>query len=425
MSRLHFVEELRRVRSELMGSGCTNDFLEISVPTFLGTQARAELCVVVSYRWSDERLYEKKAAPPSYRKPSVVRIKHTSCCGFDWSVCLVEWQLDALVEYLSKATEPYVWMDQFSIPQVSTGARASLEHEESKRQVRSVLVPKMTGLYSCASRVLALNNSWDAGLIEADWYQNRLWCVQEYCFPSVLDIVPKVDPHSPNDSLHLQQRMEVSGRWFGELKAEAVIENSDSLNVHSPAVISTSPIAQLDSVLCYRSPQEQQPPAAAYSAVSAPLPAQTGCLDIILDWLEPSPEVLEQKIEERVREIGSVKYLETVHSLGASDTNDTLSALAQPWFGIILTSDKTKEILIHHIVLHNLRCTPGPIVLINNRGTDLSRFSGSCSIDRMLSGCATGMEKGAPVQVLTPSAYSCFSGFLVASYGGDNLDCRL
>jgi hypothetical protein len=246
----------------------------------------------------------------------------------------------------------------------------------------------MTGLYSCASRVLALNNSWDIGLIEGDWYQNRLWCVQEYCFPSVLDIVPKLNVISPSDNLLLERRKEVSGRWF-----KTAIENHRAVGVLSLAETSNSQISS-DFVL-YSEESEHQ-----YSIGSQQAPAQTDCLDIILDWLEPSTESLEAKIEERVRKIGSIKYLETVHTLGASDTNDTLSALAQPWFGIILTSDTTKEILIHHLVLDNLKNSADPLVVINNSGVNISLFSGSCAIDRMLSGCAKGMEKGNHMQVL-------------------------
>ncbi len=90
-----------------------------------------------------------------------------------------------------------------------------------------------------------------------------------------------------------------------------------------------------------------------------------------------------------------------MRTLGASDTNDTLSALAQPWFGIILTTEPAKTILIKHIVRDALRNRPTePIALIDNSGVSLSRFSGSCALDRMLSGCARGMERGKPVKVI-------------------------
>jgi hypothetical protein len=119
---------------------------------------------------------------------------------------MIQLHLNALVEYLATANEPYVWMDQFSIPQVSTCSDACDTYEEKKQKVRNVLAPKMTGLYSCNSRVIALNAS-DFGLLEGDWYQNRLWCVKEYCFPSILDIVPKLDASSSIDSLQQTERI--------------------------------------------------------------------------------------------------------------------------------------------------------------------------------------------------------------------------
>jgi hypothetical protein len=111
----------------------------------------------------------------------------------------------------------------------------------------------MTGLYSCNSRVIALNNSSDVGLLEGDWYQNRLWCVQEYCFPSILDIVPKLDASSSIDSLLINRRKEVNARWFekgAENNTESVIQSGalvtdvSSLNVMLAKSVSTRVLPQ-------------------------------------------------------------------------------------------------------------------------------------------------------------------------------------
>lgn len=364
MSRKHFVDELKHVQSHLRSTG--NNCYDINVPTYLASQARVELCIVVSYRWSNEALYLKKN-PEINPQPTVIKLTHTSCDGFDWTVCIIQQQLDALIEYLTGAKEPYVWMDQFSIPQVSTSSNMCYQHELRKQEVRNVLIPKMTGLYSCNSRVIALNNSSDVGLVEEDWYHNRLWCVQEYCFPSILDIVPKLDSNSATDGLLMNRRTEVSARWFAnsskKSKGGPGDRNKNQANTVNlvPSELESQSIEELES---------------------------TECLDILLDWLEADAEVLDSKIKERVQIVGSIKYLEMVQTLGASDTNDTLSALAQPWFGIILTSVRSKEMIVNHIVRDALRNETQSVTLINNSNVNLARFSGSCSLDRMLSGQA-------------------------------------
>jgi hypothetical protein len=129
-------------------------------------------------------------------------------------------------------------------------------------------------------------------------------------------------------------------------------------------------------------------------------------VDILLDWMVPKEpyETLENKIKERVAQIGSIQYLDLVRTVCASDTNDTLSALAQPWFGIILTTKPAKDLLIQHIVRDALQKRPTElIVLIDNTNVDLSKFTGSCVLNRMLSGRAGGMERGDPVQVNSAS----------------------
>jgi hypothetical protein len=351
MSRKSFVKELRKASEKNRPSlSPLMDDIEICVPTYLASQARIELSVVVSYRWSDEKVYLKKGMSNSSSSGStqsqypVIRLRHSSCSGFDWIVVLMQSQLDALLKDLTSAREPYVWIDQFSIPQVNYNASTHDSHEIGKQAVRAVLIPKMTGLYSCAGRVSILNNSGDEQLMEEDWYQNRLWCMQEYCFPANASIHPLVS--SASEQVLRERMQRVGSRWFG-------------------------------------SSGNQE------------------CLDIVLDWMVPDPKVLNSKIEERVQAIGSIEYLELVGKMAASDTNDTLSALAQPWFGLIMTSDLTKVMLVRHIVANAMRNGKQEVELISNPLVDSQswKFSGSMTVDRMLSSTGRGMERGPPMEV--------------------------
>jgi hypothetical protein len=57
---------------------------------------------------------------------------------------------------------------------------------------------------------------------------------------------------------------------------------------------------------------------------------------------------LKEKIHARVRQVGHAnfaKYIDLVGKKHAYDRNDTSSALAQPWFGIIMTSNHSKVYL--------------------------------------------------------------------------------
>jgi hypothetical protein len=343
-----FVDELKNASVLSMSPHSQlNDCIEISVPTYLASQARIELSVVVSYRWSDEMLYRKKCSSNIPCPAIRLRLCPSSCPGFDWTVVIMQSQLDALLKDLTSAKEPYVWMDQFSIPQVKDYASQYDSHEVGKQAVRAVLIPKMTGLYSCSGRVIILNNSGDDELLEEDWYQNRLWCVQEYCFPAHTSIQSLVS--SASEQVLRERMKKVGRRWFGSC------DNQD-------------------------------------------------CLDIILDWMEPDPGSLNSKIEERVQAIGSIEYLDLVGKMTASNTNDTLSALAQAWFGLIMTSDFTKAMLVQHIVADALRNGMQEIEVITNPPISNSqswRFSGSMAVDRMLSRTCTGMGKeyGLPVEV--------------------------
>jgi hypothetical protein len=384
MSRKHFADELKRIQTEHAASNAhSSEGYEISVPTYLASQARIELCVVVSYRWSDEKLYKKKC-PDSHPPVPVIKIKHSSCDGFDWTVCLIKAQVDALAENLANATEPYVWMDQFSIPQISMNSSVHDQHEKQKQEVRTMLIPKMTGLYSCCSRVLALNNSMDAALLDKeDLYQNRLWCIQEYCLPSILDITPKLDDALPMDKELTKRRSELSARWF--------TKGGERRNTASGGLVFPIRGASFSSVVEIEHIDLE---------LSRPDLASAECLDIILDWMEPDVETLEEQIKKRVQCVGTIEYLKAVDTLHASNTNDTLSALAQSWFGIILTKEATKKMLIHHIAQDAIKHRQGPLVVIDYRGVNPAHFSGSCALERMLSRRARGMETGQPVEVM-------------------------
>ena len=66
-----------------------------------------------------------------------------------------------------------------------------------------------------------------------------------------------------------------------------------------------------------------------------------------------------------------------------------------------MTSEGTKAMLVRHIVADALRKGKQEIEVISNPHADSqsSQFSGSMTVDRMLSRTGTGMERGPPVEV--------------------------
>ena len=68
-------------------------------------------------------------------------------------------------------------------------------------------------------------------------------------------------------------------------------------------------------------------------------------LPIILDWLVPS-ESLREEIGSRIKEVGCGEYTALRDRIFASSRRDTLSALAQPWFGVIMTREESKACVI-------------------------------------------------------------------------------
>ncbi len=193
-----------------------------------------------------------------------------------------------------------------------------------------------------------MNNSGDDLLFDSDWYQHRLWCLQEYCLPSRLTLTPIVDLSRYSDLNVLEERKEVQGRFFG-----------------SSGLI-------------------------------------TSC-EVILDWLPSCQENLKEKIQDRVRQVGCAGYIDLVARKHAADRNDTFSALAQPWFGIIMTSKNTKLCLAQALIDEALAGVSEheEIALITNTTADGSTppVSGSMVVERMMSGPPSGMETGERTEV--------------------------
>jgi hypothetical protein len=53
----------------------------------------------------------------------------------------------------------------------------------------------------------------DDQLMAEDWYQNRLWHMQEYCFPANISIHPLVS--SASEQVLRERMIKVGSRWFG------------------------------------------------------------------------------------------------------------------------------------------------------------------------------------------------------------------
>ena len=359
LSRKHFVSELARALQVATGAASPASEIEVFVPTFLASQERIELAVVISYRWSDERLYTRKSAEGAAADvPLCLHLRNSGCSGCDWIVTIVEPQARELVLHLAQACEDYVWMDQFSVPQACVHSKAR-DYETDKEQVRNVLIPRMTGLYSSAGRVLAFNNSGDVRLLDRDWYQNRLWCLQEYCFPAELDIVGLSGLSACQNAVVQARRKALNRRWFEE-KYE----------------IRAGQVADVG------------------------WGGEPGGLAILLDWTLP-PERFRDAVRERVKAMGCSEYLELVRSQAACDTNDTLSALAQPWFGVVMTARVSRAALVRAMVDELLGSGRLEVTVIANVlvGEAMVPASGTMAVERMMSAPPAGMESGYEVEV--------------------------
>jgi hypothetical protein len=249
-------------------------------------------------------------------------------------------------------------MDQFSVPQACVNSEAK-DYENDKEKVRNVLIPRMTGLYSSAGRVLAFNNSGDTRLLERDWYQNRLWCLQEYCLPAALEIVSLSGRSACLNGIVQERRMALAGRWFGETHEIRAGQVADAGWGGGP-----------------------------------------GGLAILLDWVVPQ-ERFRAAVRERVKAIGCGEYLELVKSQAACDTNDTLSALAQPWFGVIMTAQSGRASLVRAMVDELLLSDVLEVTVVANMLVDeaVVPTSGTMAIERMMSAPPAGMESGHEVSV--------------------------
>jgi hypothetical protein len=337
---------------------------DIKVKMFLASQARVDDCVAISYRWTSS----------GSNSQAVISMRNT-CDGFDWIVMMTQLQAEMLVELLSTCCEDYVWMDQFCIPQQAIWSD-SAERDILKFEVRTELVKRMTGLYTSARHVLVLNNSRmildQEPLRNEDRYENRLWCMQEYWLPtnvtecdlssrSTTVVMYDEDVDGPRDigNNHLKStRQKVFKRWFSSVPDDAFEQTSRAL-------------------------------------------------PILLDWLPSHQKMLtSDMISKRVQDVGFADYRTLVENTFASNKNDTLPALAQPWFGIVMTHEETKVHLIRAILSEMLKVggTNEVVVIDNTRklrdGTGERDFeSGSMAVDRMLAGSAGGMETGDPIEV--------------------------
>jgi hypothetical protein len=384
LSRQHLVKALRDALETFKAASFKKgtEPIKVNIPSFLASQARVELSVAVSYRWTDEYLYKKKDNRSSTWErdseliesdaPIVLYLSNHLCLGFDWNVKLTISQVNMLVDGLSDAPEDYVWMDQFCIPQKNnTGSvkekkdfmehelkkssveekKDFMEHELKKSSVRGKLVSRMTGLYACAGRVLVLNNSGDDKLLEIDWYQYRLWCLQEYGFAWNLTVASLSDEYTKQV---LDRRDLFQKRWFG----------SSHTRRHSRGKVDHADDSS----------------------------------EIILDWMHISDkENLKAMINARVRSTDCHQYMGLVSQLSASDSNDTFSALAQPWFGIVMTSEESRKILAQAITAKSLS-EPGVedfnVIINMNADKQFALCRGSMRTERMLSCYLGGLESG-------------------------------
>ena len=324
MCREAFVREMKKALGTIRDSDGVGDGSEgkcypfdVRISTFLASQARIELCVVVSYRWADERIYK------SGRAPAFVHLSHPSCAGFDWTVRLSEPQVRRLVEGLERATEDYIWMDQFCVPQ-NSGAGGAAGPADRKAKVQAALIPRMTSLYACGGRVVTLDNSGEEGVAASDWYQHRLWCFQEYCLPprSNLEVLRLAAVGAGGLPETFRERDRIERTWFRREAARC------SAGLFDP---------DLD--------------------------------EIWVDWVLAGDASLEASLDARVRRIGSSEYHgELVHKTFASNTNDTLSALAQPFFGVVMTRPSTRAALVRSLVADLLASQSSIRVISNTSG---------------------------------------------------------
>ena len=318
------------------------DFVQdINIPTFLASQARAERCAVVSYRWMN---------PKNANGRPILCLKNVSCHGFDWTVSLTKQQAALLIQKLEKSPEDYVWMDQFCIPQSAPSDSVCDDEkaivEAKKAAVRYELVQRMTGLYSCAAHVVALNDP-AVDLPEIERYKNRLWCFQEYCLPRNLTLC------FTDECDALKERIAV---MHSRLFPSDSIKDDNDFEVQAVASETEIPI--------------------------------------ILDWLVSSEDALKHEVHERVSEIGCRYYMDLKKTIYASSRRDTLSALAQPWFGVIMTSEKTKSYMVQAMIQETLDHGEQEVEVINNSCEAECHWTGGISPDVMLSGPPLCPETG-------------------------------
>eukprot|EP00960_Hanusia_phi_P058494 763908-Hanusia_phi.AAC.1 len=366
MSREHLVSEFKRILDESKSnSGSSdNDTYEVSIPTYLASQDRIDLSAVVSYRWSDSTLYKEEA-------PRCFKISLTGNDGFNWKVKIVEPMVQGMVDKLSSARQEYVWMDQFSNPQWTpeeqNEGEAKLAEEEFKQYekekecFRIKVVSRMIGLYASAGVVIAFNNTADTRLNEEDWYENRLWCVQEYSYPERIEYhnISNTDGKS-NLQLVSSRRSGAYDLWF-KLTSQ----------IHSNQVA--------DVQMEHECAQQK----------------------ILFDW-DHSSSTFSQDLTERVVTIGASRYLADVEKLSASNRNDVLPAFAQACFGIIMSKTDTKLQFITNIISCHFK-TSGQTsldVIVNTEQKNFLPAEGSMCVDRMLSGAPVKDEKGDPQCVM-------------------------
>uniref|UniRef100_A0A7S4PFZ5 Heterokaryon incompatibility domain-containing protein n=1 Tax=Guillardia theta TaxID=55529 RepID=A0A7S4PFZ5_GUITH len=322
----------------------------VRIPTYLASQDRIDLSAVISYRWSDETMYKKMS--PDAQAPRCYKIRLLDNEGFDWTVTMVEPMLEGMVQALDGRSQEYVWMDQFSIPQVNPAG--SQEHERVKEAHRNALIPRMIGLFSSGGIVVAFNNTGDSRILEQDWYERRLWCVQEYSFP---------------ESIVIQ---DISNRGGGGREEEISMKRKrfNQLWFRLTERIRSSQVVD-----------ERE---------------EGKALKILLDWDHTSSN-FPGDVQLRVSKIGAEDYLANARKLSASNRNDVLPALAQAWFGIIMTREETKLQLVVSIIRAFFE-TSGEllldVILNQEAAAGVLPSSGTMCVDRMLADFPAGLEKG-------------------------------
>uniref|UniRef100_A0A7S0HCV8 Heterokaryon incompatibility domain-containing protein n=1 Tax=Hanusia phi TaxID=3032 RepID=A0A7S0HCV8_9CRYP len=351
LSKDRMVSEFARILEESKNGPAVVEH-QVRIPTYLASQDRIDLSAVISYRWSDEMLYRKKN--PNANAPRCYKIRLADNEGFDWVVTIVEPMLQAMVKALAKGNQEYVWMDQFSIPQETPGSKD--EHEKVKEIYRNALIPRMIGLYSSGGVVIAFNNTGDSRILEQDWYQSRLWCVQEYSFPEKVVFEDISDASGTN----LEQEIKNKRNRFNQLwfRLTNVIRSN-----------------QVADVL---------------------MDNESGKRKILLDW-DHTVQNFSQDVLNRVSQIGATEYLDNVKKLSASNRNDILPALAQAWFGIIMTKEETKlRVIVSILRAYFIASNQTSFDVIVNKEDDSGVVprSGTMLVDRMLTDYPAGLEKG-------------------------------